>query len=283
MKISLVNQKSDEEFTALFYQSHNQTEFAFSLGILNYGGGTYFALRERCEKLGLNRRNQWGGSRKEPGSPFFQTDEEYFSTNTSHTGADTRDRIVKEGLIPYRCAICGNLGKWNGKELILQVDHINGDHFDNRLGNLRFLCPNCHTQTRTFGGKNTHITHEIHSLPKNIALQFATRPGEAKKKRRYFCKRCGKEITRWSKRGYCVECAAFLARKATRPDPLVLIRNVDKIGCRASGRKYGVTESTIRKWLEESSLPSRKKEIRAYIIRRCVPFPKKGDVKDEGR
>lgn len=49
--------------------------------------------------------------------------------------------------------MCENIGVWNGKKLSLQLDHINGDHSDNRLENLRFLCPNCHTQTETYCSK----------------------------------------------------------------------------------------------------------------------------------
>lgn len=54
----------------------------------------------------------------------------------------------------YKCACCGNTGEWNGRPLVLQLDHINGDNCDNRLENLRFLCPNCHSQTDTFAGRN---------------------------------------------------------------------------------------------------------------------------------
>lgn len=53
----------------------------------------------------------------------------------------------------YRCEIC-DIDSWNGRPLTLQIDHINGVGTDNRMENLRFLCPNCHSQTDTFGGKN---------------------------------------------------------------------------------------------------------------------------------
>jgi 5-methylcytosine-specific restriction endonuclease McrA len=66
-----------------------------------------------------------------------------------------RRYILRHGLIKYECAECGNIGIWRDKAVALQLDHINGDSGDNRLHNLRFLCPNCHAQTETYGGKNT--------------------------------------------------------------------------------------------------------------------------------
>lgn len=70
--------------------------------------------------------------------------------NTNHL----KNRLIKEGLLEYRCYICGNIGEWNRQPLSLQLDHINGNHTDNRLENLRLLCPNCHSQTETYGRKN---------------------------------------------------------------------------------------------------------------------------------
>ena len=57
-------------------------------------------------------------------------------------------------LIEYKCKECGIENLWNNKPISLQLDHINGIKTDNRLENLRFLCPNCHSQTETFGSKN---------------------------------------------------------------------------------------------------------------------------------
>ncbi len=60
--------------------------------------------------------------------------------------------------LPNECEKCGNTGEWQGQKLKLQVDHKNGDGRDHRLENLRFLCPNCHCQTETWGGGNSPLS-----------------------------------------------------------------------------------------------------------------------------
>jgi DNA-binding CsgD family transcriptional regulator len=64
-------------------------------------------------------------------------------------------RLLKEGLKQPRCERCG-LAEWNGAPLSLALHHINGDRLDNRLANLELLCPNCHSQTATYSGRNGH-------------------------------------------------------------------------------------------------------------------------------
>lgn len=64
-----------------------------------------------------------------------------------------KKRILDANLFVKRCSICG-LVDWQGKPIVLQLDHINGDNRDNRIENLRLLCPNCHSQTETWCGKN---------------------------------------------------------------------------------------------------------------------------------
>ena len=64
-----------------------------------------------------------------------------------------KKRLVVEGLLEPKCAVCG-INRWRGKPLSLELDHINGDRHDNRLENLRLLCPNCHSQTETYSGRN---------------------------------------------------------------------------------------------------------------------------------
>lgn len=62
-------------------------------------------------------------------------------------------RALRESGRPYRCALCNLDGSWQGAPLRLEIDHIDGDFHNNEAWNLRFLCPNCHTQTETFSGR----------------------------------------------------------------------------------------------------------------------------------
>lgn len=68
--------------------------------------------------------------------------------------ADRLRRALIESGVEPRCFECSSGEEWNGKPLRMQIDHRNGDPIDNRLVNLRFLCPNCHSQTETFGTRN---------------------------------------------------------------------------------------------------------------------------------
>ena len=73
--------------------------------------------------------------------------------NSTYNRKHLKARLIKENLLEYKCSACNNIGKWNNQELVLQLDHINGINCDNRIENLRFLCPNCHTQTDTYAGR----------------------------------------------------------------------------------------------------------------------------------
>lgn len=74
---------------------------------------------------------------------------EHGTSNRGHL----RNRLVKEGILEYKCSKCG-INSWLGKKLGLRLDHINGVNDDYRINNLRLLCPNCDSQTNTYCGKN---------------------------------------------------------------------------------------------------------------------------------
>ena len=80
-------------------------------------------------------------------------DESIFTENSFYSNEMVKGRIVKENKLQYKCAKC-SIDSWQGETIVLDLDHINGDNTDNRLDNLRFLCPNCHSQTDTYKGRN---------------------------------------------------------------------------------------------------------------------------------
>lgn len=63
-----------------------------------------------------------------------------------------KSRLIRAGIKRNRCEECG-LTEWRGRMLSMALHHINGDGRDNRLENLQFLCPNCHSQTKNFSGR----------------------------------------------------------------------------------------------------------------------------------
>jgi Zn finger protein HypA/HybF involved in hydrogenase expression len=76
-----------------------------------------------------------------------------FVEDSTYANEMVKQRIVKDNLLEYKCVKC-RIDSWQGETLVLDLDHINGNNRDNRLTNLRYLCPNCHSQTDTYKGRN---------------------------------------------------------------------------------------------------------------------------------
>jgi 5-methylcytosine-specific restriction endonuclease McrA len=79
--------------------------------------------------------------------------DELLVENSIYQSFKLKNRLLKEGLKDHKCEICG-ITEWMGKLTPLELDHINGNNKDNRIENLRVICPNCHAQTETYRGKN---------------------------------------------------------------------------------------------------------------------------------
>lgn len=82
--------------------------------------------------------------------------DEVLCIESKYTRQEANKIIRKYNLIPYCCEGCENKGTWNGKPITLQLEHKNGNSSDHRVENLEYLCPNCHSQTQTYGSKNKH-------------------------------------------------------------------------------------------------------------------------------
>lgn len=162
--------------------------------------------------------------------------------STYHRGCLKR-RLIEEDIIPYKCAICSNKGEWLYNKMVLILDHINGVNNDNRLENLRFLCPNCNSQQSTFCRSNGEIAAKY----KKIRDRVKASKKEAEKK---FCSGCSKQIYSRSKSGICQDCYSKGCRKVERPDLETLLAEVAASNFCAVGRKYGVSDNAIRKWIK---------------------------------
>lgn len=82
-----------------------------------------------------------------------------------------KGKLIREGLKENKCEICGLINEWNGKPLVLQLHHINGNHTDNRLENLQILCPNCHSIQEGNAGSNIGKYAEVMELADNNDLE----------------------------------------------------------------------------------------------------------------
>ncbi len=124
------------------------------LGFASYSGSTSSHIRERLKFFEVNIDHLQRRSTKGRPPMNKKTPDQIFVKRTVGRGR-TRElrRALLETGVPYVCE-CGQGADWNGKPLTLSIDHRNGDHTDDRLVNLRFLCPNCHSQTETFGIRN---------------------------------------------------------------------------------------------------------------------------------
>lgn len=145
-----VYQLSDDEFRSLIANSTSYLQCVVAVGYTKNGRYPYDIIKRRCEELNISTDHFKGSSfynKKRELDDILVENSTYL--NTSHL----KERLLKEGLLEYKCEICGNTGEWNGNPLSLQLDHRNGNHTDNRIENLRLLCPNCHSQTDTFSTK----------------------------------------------------------------------------------------------------------------------------------
>jgi hypothetical protein len=136
--------------------------------------------------------------------------------NSSYHRSHLKERLYKENIKQRTCEMCDQGEIWNGKKMSLILDHINGIFNDNRLENLRIVCPNCNATLDTHCGKNTKKKPQLKT--------------EYIKKNRSFPKP--------------------EQRKVERPSYEVLLEEIKSNSFLAMGRKYGVSDNAIRKWIK---------------------------------
>lgn len=144
---------TDEDFARAVEESGSLRQVLSKLG-LKEAGGNYECAKERIKKLNLNishfHGQAWNKGRK---FPKRQPIESYLVEEKLVNSHTLKKRLISEGIKTHQCEDCG-ITHWNGKITPIELDHVNGNRYDNRLENLRVLCPNCHAQTDTYRGKN---------------------------------------------------------------------------------------------------------------------------------
>ena len=225
-----------EELQKLVKESTSLTDILRKQGKATSGAAMKI-LKEKLDEYGIP---YFFMRKKQP--PKMQPLSEILKENRPYPSNSLKQRLFKEGLKENKCEICGQGPEWNGKLLILQLDHINGNHDDNRLENLRIVCPNCHTQTDTFGNKRMKKVNH--------------------------CIDCGAVIGLYSKR--CLHCAAqanvrYKVPLEERPSKDELLDMIKKKSFAEIAKMYGVEESAIRKWCKKMGLPHNKAQVKELI------------------
>ena len=150
-----------ETFARALVESVSVQEALGRLGTRTIAGGHYVSLGRRAQEHGLGEEfqelcqrgtgsgiQQWIQDNKTPLEEILVVASPYTNRGRLKT------RLLAAGLLENKCRVCGMPPEWKGQPLVLVLDHINGVHNDNRLDNLRLLCPNCNSQTDTFSGRN---------------------------------------------------------------------------------------------------------------------------------
>lgn len=151
----LIKKYSDEEIRIFLSESYSLWEFCKKIGYKNKSSRTYQVIKQNLTDRNICLKD-YPHLYKKLGITSKKSNQDIFHKNSVYDRKDLKRKIIKEGILEYKCSMC-DISEWMNKPLSLQLDHINGINNDNRLENLRFLCPNCHTQTPTWGSKKRNI------------------------------------------------------------------------------------------------------------------------------
>lgn len=155
---------SDEEIINAVKSSTSIAQVLEKIG-KKLTGGNYTHIKGLIRNLGISTDHFAGQAHLKGKSHSWNKViplEQLLVKNSSYPATRLKDRLVKAGLLKYECSKCG-ITDWCGEKLVLHLDHINGDHFDCRIENLRILCPNCHSLTPTYSNnKNYSKSNSAH-------------------------------------------------------------------------------------------------------------------------
>ena len=154
-KKRMARQRTKEEFEKAAKQAFSIAGMCRNLG-LKPCGGNYRLMHNAIEKHNIDTEH-FRGKGWNIGLVFRPNKTKHISEiltqYSTYQSYKLKNRLLLEGLKQHICECCGNT-TWNGKKIPLELHHINGNNRDNRLENLKLLCPNCHALTDSYRGKN---------------------------------------------------------------------------------------------------------------------------------
>lgn len=235
--MALIDEYSIEELSSIVKNSQTYREVLRKLGYSTESGNNNRTLKNRLLKYNISTEHFINENHR-----VIRNPKNIFIENSTASQKTLRDWYLKGSYTEYKCSICGQEPFWNGKEMTLILDHINGYNKDNRLENLRWVCPNCNIQLDTTNGKNRKTL-----------------------KKKHYCIDCGKEIGQSSLR--CYSCDG--KRRSVPLEKMPITREELKQLIRTKpftqiGIQFQISDNGIRKWCDKFNLPRTKTEINKY-------------------
>lgn len=237
MSKALIDNYTKEELAEIVKQSQNLREVSKKIGYTNSISDEIVKNRIQLYNLDTSHFNGQKGI-----TITKRTFENVFCEDSTASQHTLREWYKKGNYTEYKCSICGLESFWQDKPLTLILDHIDGNHHNNQLNNLRWVCPNCNQQLETTGYKKYRTKN--------------------KEKIKYYCKDCGREITQGAT--YCGICYSKNRRIVERPEREELKKLIRIMPFTKIGEQFGVSDNTIRKWCKAVNLPYKVTEIKTY-------------------
>ena len=225
---------TEDEVRAAVAASRTYSEVLRRLG-LRAAGSNFRTLKRYIARSGRISTDHFdpNGPRARKAAPL---DTILVAGSTYHRGHLKR-RLLAEGLKQPVCELCGQGPIWHGRRMSLVLDHANGVHDDHRLENLRILCPNCNATLDTHCGKHNKRKHPDRLCVVCERLFRPQRGGQL-----YCSRTC-------AGRGEAGRVAQRNRRTVERPPYEQLLAEIEASSFLAVGRRYGVSDNAIRKWL----------------------------------
>lgn len=215
-------------------------------------GGNQNTLKKYAAKWGLSSEHfdPYASQRDRPRAGRMRLDE-ILVEHSSYTRSHLKRRLYEAGLKAPICEICGQDEDWRGLRMSMIIDHVNGVHDDNRLANLRIVCPNCAATLDTHCGRKNGqgATRRVRDWPRQCPVCDGDFTATSRTQR-YCSRACWVEEQR--RRGRMSRGDPQLhLRKVERPPHSQLVAEITELGYLETGRRYGVSDTAIRKWVRQ--------------------------------